>query len=88
MSGLKMPVKLVSRRQFLTLPETLCLSCARSWPAKCWYWRLKDPESGLELMDASAVKTEVRKADRTDRETLYKVVECPYFVEAKGAVVL
>jgi len=74
-----MPVSLVSKKEYYTYPETLCLSCARSWPDKCLYWRLKDPERGLELMGASAVKTKARNANRTNGETLYKVVECPHF---------
>lgn len=82
-----MPIKLISRRQFLALPETLCLSCARSWPHLCAYWRLRDPERGLEVMGATAVKTVARNVSRTNEETLYKVTECPHFEKAKGAAV-
>ncbi|MGB9903067.1 MAG: hypothetical protein ACPLQO_00175 [Desulfotomaculales bacterium] len=80
-----MPVEFIPRRQFNMVPETLCLSCARSWPHLCAYWRLKNPERGLELMGASAVKTLARNMSRTNEETLYKVTECPHYERAKGA---
>ncbi len=80
-----MSVEFVSRSKFQTLPETLCLSCARSWPSRCWFWRLKDTERGLELMGASAVKAEARNADRTNWEALYKVVEHPYLRKWRAA---
>lgn len=80
-----MPINLVSKKEYYAYPETLCLSCARSWSNLCWYWRLKDPERGLELMGAEAVKV-VLKYDCKDwrnQEVLYKVIRCPHFTKAK-----
>lgn len=85
-----MPVKLISRRQFLALPETICLSCARSWPNSCLYWKLKDAEKGLEKMGATAVKAVMKgnSRGRVHDQVVYKVVGCPYFEKAKeGATV-
>lgn len=83
-----MPVRTVTRSEYLRTPETICLSCARSWPQYCAYWRLKDAEKGLEKMGATAVKAVMgRNTGRAwNKIEVYKVVECPHFKKQKEEI--
>lgn len=73
-----MPITLITRKKFRYVPETICLSCSRSWPQHCEFWRLQDSEAGIKAMGATAVKCKVVGAFGGYSE-VYKVVECPHF---------
>lgn len=69
----------ISRKEYLALSETLCLSCTKSQPHTCSFWKEEDAERGLEAMGASAVKTALKYKSKTNKEVVYKVIGCPHF---------